>query len=50
MTKNSTTVTLALLVNSMLLDHADDFNFPHKVLLTNMQIANTCKSFPTNCV
>ena len=50
MIKNSTTVALVLLVNSMLLGQADDFNFPHKVLLTNMQITNTCKSFPSNCV
>ena len=23
-------------------------NFPHKVLLTNRQVANLCKSFPNN--
>ena len=42
--KNETNVVLKLSLN--MIGHSDDeANFPHKLLLTNRQVANICKAF-----
>ena len=42
--KNKTDVTLRLSSN-MIGNSDDETNFPHKLLLTNRQVANLCKAF-----
>ena len=42
--KNGTEVTLNLSSN-VVGDSADENNFPHKLLLTNTQVAKICKAF-----
>ena len=42
--KNETGVVLRLSSN-MIGNSDDETNFPHKLLLTNRQIANLCKAF-----
>ena len=42
--KNETDVVLRLASN-MIGNSDDDTNFPHKLLLTNRQVANLCKAF-----
>ena len=42
--KNKTKIVLRL--SSDMIDNSDDnFNFPHKLLLTNRQVENLCKVF-----
>ena len=43
-TKNGTDVILQLSSN-MIGNSDDEANFPHKLLLTNRQVANVCKAF-----
>ena len=43
-TKNGTDVILRLSSN-MIGNSDDEANFPHKLLLTNRQVANVCKAF-----
>ena len=45
--KNETEVILRLSSN-MIGNSDDDANFPHRLLLTNRQIANLCKAFANN--
>ena len=45
--KNDTEVILRLLLN-MIGNSDDETNFPHKLLLTNRQVANLRKSFANN--
>ena len=45
--KNETEVVLRLSPN-MIGDSDDETNFPHKLLLTDRQISNICKSFADN--
>ena len=42
--KNETHVVLRLSSN-MVSNSEDEINFPHKLLLTNRQVANLCKAF-----
>ena len=42
--KNETDVVLRLSSN-MIGNSDDEANFPHKLLLTNRQVANICKAF-----
>ena len=42
--KNETHVVLRLSSN-MISNSEDEINFPHKLLLTNRQVANLCKAF-----
>ena len=43
--KNKTEAVLRLLSNMV---GDDETNFPHKLLLTNRQVANLCKAFANN--
>ena len=43
--KNETELVLRLSSN-MIGKSNDEINFPHKLLLTNRQVANLCKAFP----
>ena len=45
--KNKTEVILRLSPN-MIGDSNDESNFPHKLLLTDRQVVNICKSFANN--
>ena len=45
--KNETKVVLRLSSN-MISNSDNETNFPHKLLLTNGQVANLCKSFANN--
>ena len=45
--KNETDVVLRLSSN-MIGNSNDETNFPHKLLLTNTQVANLCKAFANN--
>ena len=45
--KNKTDVILRLLSN-MIGNSDDETNFPHKLLLTNRQVANVCKAFASH--
>ena len=43
--KNETDVTLRLRLSNMIGNSDDETNFPHKLLLTNKQVANLWKAF-----
>ena len=43
--KNETDVTLRLRLSNMIGNSHDETNFPHKLLLTNKQVANLWKAF-----
>ena len=43
--KNETEI---LRSSSYMIGNSDDINFPHKLLLTNRQVANLCKAFAKN--
>ena len=45
--KNDTEVILKL-SSKVVDDSNDENNFPHKLLLTNIQVSKLCKAFPNN--
>ena len=45
--KNGTEVTLKIFSNAVG-DSNDENNFPHKLLSTNTQVSNLCKTFANN--
>ena len=45
--KNETEVVLRLSLN-IICNSDDETNFPHKLLLTDRQVANLCKAFANN--
>ena len=45
--KNSTEVTLKISSN-IVGDSNNEYNFPHKLLLTNTQVSKFCKAFANN--